>query len=83
MPRASGNALEKRRSQECSAGCFRGAAHPGPHVRTTESGNRDWQMTLVCNPHRWERLVQTLEGSVCAVLLLWLVGHKLLVAGAG
>jgi hypothetical protein len=30
-----------------------------------------------------ERLVQALEDSICAVLLLWLVGHKFLVAGAG
>jgi hypothetical protein len=30
-----------------------------------------------------ERLVQALEDSICAMLLLWFVGHKFLVAGAG
>jgi hypothetical protein len=30
-----------------------------------------------------ERLVQALEDSICAILLLWFVGHKFLVAGAG
>jgi hypothetical protein len=30
-----------------------------------------------------ERLVQALEDSICAMLLLWFVGHKLLVPGAG
>jgi hypothetical protein len=28
-----------------------------------------------------ERLVQALEDSICAMLLLWFVGHKFLVAG--
>jgi hypothetical protein len=27
--------------------------------------------------------VQALEDSICAMLLLWFVGHKFLVAGAG
>jgi hypothetical protein len=30
-----------------------------------------------------KRLVQTLEDSICAMLLLWFVGHKFLVSGAG
>jgi hypothetical protein len=30
-----------------------------------------------------ERLVQALEDSICAMLLLWFVGHKFLVPGAG
>jgi hypothetical protein len=30
-----------------------------------------------------EWLVQALEDSICAVLLLWFVGHKFLVSGAG
>jgi hypothetical protein len=30
-----------------------------------------------------ERLVQALEHSICSMFLLWFVGHKLLVSGAG
>jgi hypothetical protein len=30
-----------------------------------------------------ERLVQALEDSICAMFLLWFVGHKFLVPGAG
>ena len=48
---ANGNGLEKRRTERFSASCFRGAAHPGPRVRTTASRARDWQMTTACNPY--------------------------------
>ncbi len=30
-----------------------------------------------------KRLVQALEDSICAMLLLWFVGHKFLGSGAG
>ncbi len=35
------------------------------------------------HPQVGERFVQALEDSICAMFLLWFVGHKLLVPGAG
>src|SRR5208282_1259954 len=49
----------------------------GPHRSDADEVEERTLHAQVC-----ERLVQALEDSICAMLLLWFVGHKFLVAGA-